>query len=277
MKKLTAVILSTAILSGCSMGQADSPDKAFRAFYKSADKCVMDGTYGWEAEMQAQRLEFEEGALGCKIFDFDEDGQEEMAVLKIEKSDDDEVYARAYIEMYEYEDKNVVLSDKTESQVAMDKITDAGGTEFFGVGKYLVLQCATQNNSFSDGVTQDIRAYSYNGEAFENELNFQFCGSAMDGSEETDFISDLEKIGLKGCAEKINGQWYNPYFTYDDGLNLAKMETEEIDSLASIYITNNGQDVIDEMTNNENFDDWMNTMVENEVMTVTSKSFYENF
>lgn len=275
MKKILAAALCAVMLAGCrGITGTVNAETAFESYISSITKTVFEGTYGWEAEMKAERMEFDAGYLSFDILDFDGDGQKELAVLQITKPESEEAYAEAVIEMYEYENGEVVLSDASEGAEVLSYMTDAGGMEFFRVGNILLLQCAVQNNTFADGVFQNIRAYSYDGEKFVEELSFDFVGSAIEMADEEDFISDLEKIGLEGCAETFREEeWYNPYFCGEDGLNLAHMEdkAEDLEKYAYIYITNNTESVYEEIDVYN--DDWNSILIEKAKMTVKSGAY----
>lgn len=275
MKGKFALILSAAmVLQGVSPIFASELD----TLYYGMDKAQFESlSYGWEDVMRAERLSFTDGVLAGSIQDFDSDGEDELLVLKLVNSqgqtDMGEKYADGVLEMYESDGS---LADTTEGLNLINSSTDAGGLELFTKENRIALECASQNNSFADGVQQLIKIYSYDGSGFTEEVSYDFLGSAMLPEDVADLSAKLEKVGFVGVREYLgeDSPALNPYFTGEEGLNLAKLEPYIV-RICEVLIENNNDEIYGDESIMSGYDDAAEALADYARMTVSIKDFTE--
>lgn len=275
MKRKFALILSAAMtLQGVSPAFASELD----ALYSGMDKAQFESlSYGWEDVMRAERLNFTDGVLAGSIQDFDGDGEDELLVLKLVNSqgqtDMGEKYADGVLEMYESDGS---LADTTEGMNLINSSTDAGGLELFTKENHIALECASQNNSFADGVQQLIKIYSYDGSAFTEEMSYDFLGSAMLPEDVADLAARLEKVGFVGMRKYLgeDAPALNPYFTGEEGLNLAKMEPYIV-RICEVLIENNNDEIYGDESIMGGYEDATEALADYARMTVSIEDFTE--
>lgn len=227
--------------------------------------------------MRAERLSFTDGVLAGSIQDFDSDGEDELLVLKLVNSqgqtDMGEKYADGVLEMYESDGS---LADTTEGLNLINSSTDAGGLELFTKENRIALECASQNNSFADGVQQLIKIYSYDGSGFTEEVSYDFLGSAMLPEDVADLSAKLEKVGFVGVREYLgeDSPALNPYFTGEEGLNLAKLEPYIV-RICEVLIENNNDEIYGDESIMSGYEDAAEALADYARMTVSIKDFTE--
>lgn len=265
---------SAAEINDKSNGDIDVLSKAYSMMEKAE---FNDTTYSWREEFYASKPDFRDGVLSGKIADFDNDGKFELLVLKLlnsnENNENSVKYANVKMEMYEIEKNAVKVGAETDSFTVIDSRTDAGGLECFVKNNYIVLECASQNNTFGDGATQSINVYSYNGNAFVNEVKSSFSGSSIRFDDDS-IAKKFRELGFNEISDYFENKMISPYFITSDFdtsiwnfsgcTNLAKIENN-IDQVLELLITNNTNELINE---NQNVTDWNSFFVENAVMKI---------
>ncbi len=275
MKKFIGLMLSSFLVFGgfASVFAGQSDTVLLKSAYSNMTKASIGSyTYGWQAELVAQRPNFTDGVLTGKIGDYDNDGAQELLTLKIKNSNADGVYAVVSLDMYEV--KNGVVEDvaQTDDLELIRESTDAGGLELFTKNGYIALQAGGQNNTFADGTMQKAEILSYNGNGFETKMKLELTGSTGSFECGTE-VQDLKNLGFTGTS-KYTSQYFNPYFYcmsvkqkskfVDDnnGFNMALLE-DNIDPIYEVIITNNRDEV-----------SWdLDDIIKNHVMTMEFNDF----
>ncbi|MGN1317712.1 MAG: hypothetical protein ACI4VF_01760, partial [Lachnospirales bacterium] len=218
-KKVICSLMAFGLMCvGVNTFAGETNDNLLCNYYYDMQKgSFKNNSYGWKGEFYAEKPVFSDGVIGGKIGDFDSDNDLELLVVKIENSQDKrddayDVYGKAYLEIYEVESQRVKMSAKTKYFTFLDSSTDAGGLECFVKNNYIVLQCATQNNTFADGASQYINIYSYKNNNFNNEISMEFSGSAVSGEEFIDEANKLNSLGFYESCAYFSKQWFSPYF-----------------------------------------------------------------
>ncbi len=275
MKKIFVCLAMVLLLCSCTGKDEAALEAAFNEMDTAAFEAMQ---YGWDEDGFCERVGLSEGVLCEKIDDFDEDGQRELLVLKLRNTTDDEYedygeYVKAYLEMYEYdaETGEVTLSATSEALEILTYATDAGGLEFFLNGGYIFLQCAWQNNTFGDVVSNRAKINYYNGERFLEQFDLYFLGSFMEEEDAESIAAQLDDLGLSDMAaylrENFNG---NPYFTGDGEIFAFNMsQWDDVEKLYSIAISNNQDEYFDEPAST----DWNEWMIEYMVMTIAETDY----
>ncbi|MCD8048641.1 MAG: hypothetical protein LUG52_03410 [Clostridia bacterium] len=277
MKKMCILLALVLLLCSCT----GKDEKALEATFNEMDRAAFETMqYGWDETGLCIRVGLDEGVLCKKIDDFDQDGQKELLVLKLRNTTEDEYddygeYVKAYLEMYEYdaESGEVTSNATSEALEILTYATDAGGLEFFLNDGYIFLQCAWQNNTFGDVVSNRAKIYTYNGERFLEGLDHYFLGSAMEEEDAESIAAQLDELGLEDMAaylrENFNG---NPYFTGDGEIFAFNVsQWDDVEKLYSIAISNNQDDYFDEPATT----DWDEWMIEYMVMTIEETDYTE--
>lgn len=241
--------------------------------------------YKWEKESYAAKPNFTDGVLSGKIKDFDNDGKLELLILRIINSNNSKdysvEYAKAVMEIYEIKDNDVQLNSNTEEFTVIDNMTDAGGLECFIKGNYIVLECATQNNTFADGATQNINIYSYNGDEFISEFDCKFSGSILRFTDDNSMAEQFKRLGFTKTSSHFENEMISPYFImcgvdssewdFSDCTNLAKIE-DNIEPVFELLITNNIGKLLNESSD---ITDWNKYFIENGVMNIEINDYFD--
>lgn len=283
MKKLLGLFVCIVIALNVSvLTYADNDNKSVLTNARFAmNNAKFDSyVYNWEDVFKASRPVFTDGVLSGRIDDFDSDGSLELLVIKLSNSyDDDGIYAKVSLEMYEAVNNSAVLTASTENFKLISQTTDAGGLECFVKNGFIVLQCAEQNNTFADGADQTINIFSYDGNNFKTELSCNMGGSSMSFENGDTTPQNFRQLGFTETASFFSQVAFSPYFIfcdYDTGVyssdgctNLAKLE-KDITPIFELLITNNGMELL---KSNNDIQDYNKLFIDNEVMKITTNDY----
>lgn len=283
MKKLWGLFVCIVIALNVSvLAYADNGNKSVLtgARFAMNNAEFKNYVYNWEDIFKASRPIFTDGILSGRIDDFDSDGSLEMLVIKLSNSyDNDGIYAKVKLEMYESTGNNAILTASTENFKLISQTTDAGGLECFVKNSFIVLQCAEQNNTFADGADQTINIFSYDGNNFKTELSYSISGSSMSFEDDETTPQSFRQLGFTETASYFSQTAFSPYFifsdydtgvySFDDCTNLAKLE-KDITPIFELLITNNGMELLKA---NNNIQDYNKLFVDNEVMKITTNDY----
>lgn len=167
-------------------------------------------------------VDLEDGALGHEIYDFDNDGQQEMLVLdSTQRIVRDNAYGTYNTEgevtarMYEYE--NGQITQRT--QYSFSPI-DVLANDYFcnwytfkkGSETYIGYDCDSSYSAISDGYSTDAVILMYNGNEFTLTVNVGHAGS--DGYEENyEFVNGMRKVmDILGISGDVEDHLYHPGF-----------------------------------------------------------------
>ncbi len=188
-------------------------------------------------------IEFENGVLGGKIDDFDNDSQEELLTFEIEQggtpTEKPDSYGRkrtsgkVTAKMYEVVNGNAVKTDEFITYEFLD--SDLGEYEFFiktvGNKKYVAVQNMSYSGWSGDGVVFDIQIYGYNGSGFENKFSMRAKGSAFDFNKY--YLREINKLKDMGFSDAVN-QMIEGYIV----VNLTKYD-EHIEKVTEVLVSTN--------------------------------------
>jgi len=123
--------------------------------------------------MDIKKLLISQGALCGKIADFDDDGKDELLVLKVLAVNDDNkenhfTIFNGILEMYEENDSIVTLSDS--KSICNLENTDSATLTLSTKDKYIVSNYNKKYDLFVNGGAQNLYVFSYDGKKFFNEF-----------------------------------------------------------------------------------------------------------
>jgi len=251
LKKFLSFVIVFALSSGCfekfsfaASDFADNIDILANAYIDMKKSRFDKSSFNYTNEtLTGGMIEFENGVLGGKIDDFDNDSQEELLTFEIEQggmpTEKPDAYGRkktsgkVIAKMYEVIDGNAVKIDEFVTLEFLD--SDLGEYEFFiktvGNKKYVAVQNMSYSGCFGNGVIFDIQIYGYNGSAFENKFSMRAGGSSFDFNKS--YLKETEKLKNMGFLAAVS-KMIEGYTV----VNLTKYD-EHIEKVTEVLVSTN--------------------------------------
>ncbi|MBQ7264749.1 MAG: hypothetical protein IJS61_01475 [Firmicutes bacterium] len=245
-KVLTAVIAAALMTSTFAFNVSAAKEDYLASFCATLPVAQISGdAYSYAEVSKAQAIEFTPGIIGGSIYDIDNDGASELVTVYVDKAKSQSAaqigtaLLSARVQVYELNITKTELSSESEDVVFLSSLSDGGGLEVLTKDNAVAIQGAVQNNTEGDGVSQNIAAYTYNGNDLVKKASFTFTGSMMDLQENAADAKKFDSVGFSGIANQLTTN-SNPYFNLgeEQGLNIADAQSDA-SKLAAVSVENN--------------------------------------